>query len=123
MSGAVIQGAITLLCADSLHVVIFILAYMSISTQMALLQHLQGDNRFSSDAVIITHDRTELKAKSVLTLSEAENAAYSYDIIGIDEGQFLPGDLLQTCCLSTWILRSTPTALEHKLTTLIIPTS
>ena len=71
---------------------------MSILHQRALLQHLQGDNRYSSDAAIITHDRTELKAKSVLTLSEAENAAYSYDIIGIDEGQFLPGDLLYTYC-------------------------
>ena len=57
----------------------------------------QGDNRYSSDAAIITHDRTELKAKAVLTLSEAENAAYSYDIIGIDEGQFLPGKLLSKC--------------------------
>ena len=71
---------------------------MSISHQRALLQHLQGDNRYSSDAAIITHDRTELKAKSVLTLGEAENAAYSYDIIGIDEGQFLPGTLLHTYC-------------------------
>lgn len=61
---------------------------------MTLLQVLQGDNRYSSDAAVITHDRTELKAKAVLTLSEAENAAYSYDIIGIDEGQFLPGNLL-----------------------------
>ena len=34
----------------------------------------------------------------MLTLSEAENAAYSYDIIGIDEGQFLPGTLLHTYC-------------------------
>ena len=64
---------------------------------MALLQFLQGDNRYSSDAAIITHDRTELKAKAVLKLSEAENAAYSYDIIGIDEGQFLPGNLLSKC--------------------------
>lgn len=52
---------------------------------------VQGDNRYSSDAAIITHDRTELKAKSVFRLSEAENAAYSYDVIGIDEGQFFPG--------------------------------
>ena len=95
MPAAVIQGAITSSCSVSLHVVIVTLAYMSISIQRALLQHLQGDDRYSSDAAIITHDRTELKAKSVLMLSEAENAAYSYDIIGIDEGQFLPGDLLQ----------------------------
>ena len=98
MPAAVIQGAITSSCTVTLHVVIFNLAYMSISLQRVHVQCLQGDNRYSSDAAIITHDRTELKAKSVLTLSEAENAAYSYDIIGIDEGQFLPGTLLQTYC-------------------------
>ena len=53
---------------------------------------MQGDNRYSSEAVITTHDHTELKAYSAYKLSDAENAAYSYSIIGIDEGQFFPGE-------------------------------
>ncbi len=39
----------------------------------------------------MTHDRAELKAQSAYRLSEAENAAHSYSVIGIDEGQFFPG--------------------------------
>ena len=58
---------------------------------LLLRQHTQGDNRYSSDAAIITHDRAELKAQSAYSLSEAENAAHSYSVIGIDEGQFFPG--------------------------------
>ncbi|CAL5222064.1 g4365 [Coccomyxa viridis] len=50
----------------------------------------KGDNRYSSEAAIITHDRAELKAQSAYRLSEAENAAHSYSVIGIDEGQFFP---------------------------------
>ncbi len=55
-------------------------------------RHSQGDNRYSSEAAIITHDRAELKAQSAYRLSEAENAAHSYSVIGIDEGQFFPGE-------------------------------
>lgn len=55
---------------------------------------MQGDNRYSGEAAIITHDRTELKAQSVYRLYEAENAAHSYSVIGIDEGQFFPGEYI-----------------------------
>lgn len=56
-----------------------------------LLIAYKGDNRYSSDASVITHDQTEMKAKCVERLSEVENAAHSYNVIGIDEGQFFPG--------------------------------
>ena len=36
---------------------------------------MQGDDRYSSDAAIITHDRAELKAQAAYRLSEAANAA------------------------------------------------
>ena len=58
--------------------------------------HLQGDDRYSSEAAIITHDRAELKAQAAYRLSEAENAAHSYSVIGIDEGQFFPGEAFAT---------------------------
>lgn len=56
-----------------------------------LLVAYKGDERYSADAAVITHDRSEMKAKSVERLSQVENAAHAYSVIGIDEGQFFPG--------------------------------
>jgi thymidine kinase len=57
-----------------------------------LLIAYKGDNRYTSEASVVTHDQTGMKAKSVERLSEIENAAHSYNVIGIDEGQFFPGE-------------------------------
>ena len=62
---------------------------------------MQGDNRYSSEASIVTHDRAELKAQSAYRLSEAENAAHSYSVIGIDEAQFFPGEDLSAVSVVT----------------------
>ena len=56
-----------------------------------LLVAYKGDSRYGSDAAVITHDRNEMKAKSVERLSKVENAAHAYSVVGIDEGQFFPG--------------------------------
>lgn len=38
-----------------------------------------------------THDQVEMKATAVEALRDADNAARSYSVIGVDEGQFYPG--------------------------------
>ncbi|BDA50037.1 Thymidine kinase [Coccomyxa sp. Obi] len=55
-----------------------------------LLVAYKGDDRYGSDAAVITHDKNEMKAKSVERLSQVENEAHVYSVIGIDEGQFFP---------------------------------
>ncbi len=56
-----------------------------------LLVAYKGHERYGSDAAVITHDRNEMKAKSVERLSQVENAAHAYSVVGIDEAQFFPG--------------------------------
>ena len=38
-----------------------------------------------------THDQVEMKATAVEALRDADNAARSFSVIGVDEGQFYPG--------------------------------
>lgn len=63
--------------------------------QKCLMIAYQGDTRYSTESSVTTHDFTAMKAKSVTALSEVENAAHAYSVIGIDEGQFFPGMLLR----------------------------
>eukprot|EP01126_Amoeba_proteus_P014010 TRINITY_DN1604_c0_g1_i3.p1 TRINITY_DN1604_c0_g1~~TRINITY_DN1604_c0_g1_i3.p1 ORF type:complete len:237 (+),score=42.86 TRINITY_DN1604_c0_g1_i3:92-802(+) len=52
-----------------------------------------NDSRYDSESVS-THDRILWKAHPCGTLSDVEQEAVSYDVIGIDEGQFFP-DIVQ----------------------------
>ena len=40
-----------------------------------------------------THDLAEMHALPVMCLAEVQNAAPGHDVIAIDEGQFLPGNV------------------------------
>lgn len=64
------------------------------ASKKCLLVKYKGDNRFTEDPVLSTHDQIHMAAKSVNTLSEIANAAWHYDVIAIDEGQFFP-DLVE----------------------------
>lgn len=61
------------------------------ASQKCLLIKYKGDTRYSEAPVLSIHDNVHMAAKSVLMLSELENAAWHYDMIAIDEGQFFPG--------------------------------
>ena len=61
------------------------------ASKKCLLVKYKGDTRYGQEAVLITHDQVHMAAKSVTTLSEVENAAWLYDVLAIDEGQFFPG--------------------------------
>ena len=52
---------------------------------------LQGDARYAEAGHVVTHDLTQLKAHPVETLGEAHNRVWQYDVIAVDEGQFMPG--------------------------------
>ena len=62
------------------------------ASKKCILVKYKGDNRCNEDPVLSTHDQTQMSAKSVCTLSEVANAAWHYDVIAIDEGQFFPGE-------------------------------
>ncbi len=74
-----------------------------------LLVAYKGDNRYNSDASVVTHDQTGMKAKSVENLSQVENAAHSYNVIGVDEGQFFPGTTESLLLLIMGVRISHPT--------------
>ena len=61
------------------------------ASKKCLLINYKGDTRYGLEPVLSTHDDVHMAAKSVLTLGEMENAAWNYDVIAIDEGQFFPG--------------------------------
>ena len=52
---------------------------------------MQGDIRYNSSSCVTTHDHIEMKATAVEALRDADNAARSFSVIGVDEGQFYPG--------------------------------
>lgn len=62
------------------------------ASKKCLLVKYKGDNRYTDDPVLSTHDHNYMEAKAVSTLSEISNTIWHYDIIAIDEGQFFPGD-------------------------------
>jgi hypothetical protein len=47
-----------------------------------------GDNRYD-DTNVATHDQQKLSALSTNTLTPHKQIAAAYDVIGIDEGQFV----------------------------------
>ncbi len=62
------------------------------ASKKCLFVKYNGDTRYGQEPVLSTHDKVHMAAKSVATLSEVENAAWHYDVIAIDEGQFFPGE-------------------------------
>lgn len=62
------------------------------ASKKCLLVKYKGDNRYTEDPVLSTHDHIYMEAKAVSTLSEMSNTVWHYDIIAIDEGQFFPGE-------------------------------
>ncbi len=57
---------------------------------------MQGDDRYAEAGNVVTHDLTQLKAVPVETLAEAQNRIWQYDVIAVDEGQFMPGNILRS---------------------------
>ena len=64
------------------------------ASKKCILIKYKGDIRYGQDAVMSTHDKVNMTAKSAELLAEVENAAWHYDVIAIDEGQFFPGVFL-----------------------------
>ena len=62
------------------------------ASKKCLLVKYKGDNRYTEDPVLSTHDHSHMAAKAVSALVEISNAAWHYDVIAIDEGQFFPGE-------------------------------
>ena len=62
------------------------------AAKKCLLVKYRGDNRYTEDPLLSTHDHTRMAAKAVSALAEVANAAWHYDVIAIDEGQFFPGE-------------------------------
>lgn len=62
------------------------------ASKKCLLVKYKGDNRYTEDPVLSTHDHIHMEAKAVSTLSEISNTVWHYDIVAIDEGQFFPGE-------------------------------
>jgi len=63
------------------------------ASKKCLLIKYKGDTRYGPEPTLSTHNNVHMDAKSVLTLGEMENAAWHYDVIAIDEGQFFPGKI------------------------------
>ena len=84
------------------------------ASKKCLLVKYKGDNRFTEDPVLSTHDQIHMAAKSVNTLSEIANAAWHYDVIAIDEGQFFPGKCLHSTLYQFAEHRKTWMLLQHK---------
>lgn len=62
------------------------------AAKKCLLVKYKRDNRYTEDPLLSTHDHTRMAAKAVSALAEIANAAWHYDVIAIDEGQFFPGE-------------------------------
>lgn len=69
------------------------------AARKCLLIKYKGDTRYGQEPVLTTHDMVHMVAKSVTALSEADNAAWHYDVIAVDEGQFFPGSSGLNCGL------------------------
>ena len=62
------------------------------ASKKCLLVKYKGDNRYTEDPVLSTHDNIHMAAKAASTLMEVSNSVWHYDVIAIDEGQFFPGE-------------------------------
>ena len=56
------------------------------------------DTRYSEDC-IASHDGQTLSAVSCTNLYEVTESVDRFDVIGIDEGQFVSARVLVTCCI------------------------
>ncbi len=59
------------------------------------------DVRYSSEG-ISTHDRHSLKAVSATALADLRERAKDYDVVGVDEGQFVSAFLLSGLEIIIW---------------------
>ena len=59
-----------------------------IAEKKCLIINYAKDNRYSNENVVSTHDKQTMKASKFNKLSDADDIVESYEIIGIDEGQF-----------------------------------
>ncbi|KAK9859844.1 hypothetical protein WJX84_011306 [Apatococcus fuscideae] len=62
------------------------------ASKLCLLLNHKGDVRYAEAGNVVTHDLTQLKAHPVEMLAEAHNRIWQYDVIAVDEGQFMPGE-------------------------------
>lgn len=62
-----------------------------IADKKCLVVKYKKDTRYSTDSVIVTHDRLKYTAKDCETLDELDAEKDDYDVILIDEGQFFLG--------------------------------
>ena len=68
-----------------------------IASKRCLVINYIMDNRYSTEEVAATHDKHFIEARKLQRLSElSDEEILSYDVIGIDEGQFFP-DLVENC--------------------------
>ena len=67
------------------------------ASKKCILIKYKGDIRYGQDSALSTHDKVNMTAKSAELLTEIENAAWHYDVIAIDEGQFFSGNASETC--------------------------
>ena len=68
----------------------------SIKKKSTIVVAYEFDNRYSNDKKVVTHDKYEYPAIKSSNLSDILNTLLSYEVIGIDEGQFYP-DLVNVC--------------------------
>ena len=68
-----------------------------IANKRCLVINYIKDNRYSTEDVAATHDKRLLAARKLKSLAEiSDKEAASFDVIGIDEGQFFE-DLVEVC--------------------------
>lgn len=65
----------------------------NIARQITMIFKPEIDDRYAENA-IVTHDKLKLEASSVKDAEEILTAAQNADVIGIDEAQFIGGDLV-----------------------------
>ena len=61
------------------------------ASKKCLLVKYKGDNRYTEDPMLSTHDHVHMAAKAVTTFAEVTNSVWHNGVIAIDEGQFFPG--------------------------------
>ena len=66
----------------------------TIATRDCIVLKYHRDTRYSEADEAVTHDKQSVCAKPCATLAEMHALVQSFDVVGIDEGQFFP-DLLQ----------------------------